>query len=175
VYESFSRIQINTSNALKMGTLLGQGGNEDNSSDLATEILVLQSDTVILQTAQSLNLLDRLRGVNRGEGKAGAGVASGAMTPEERLALIGSIKGGLRVNPVGSTAMVDIRYRNQVDILVERFAADDPSDTRPACLRRDIAHGYLFGRSGDEHLYCLGSPRGADPPCAAGNGETQKE
>ncbi len=113
VYESFSRIQINTSNALKMGTLLEQGGNEDNSSDLGTEILVLQSDTVILQTAQSLNLLDRLRGVNRGEGKAGAGVASGAMTPEERLALIGSIKGGLSVKPVGATAMVDIRYRNQ--------------------------------------------------------------
>ena len=112
VYESFSRIEINTNNLPKFGSLLEQGGsgNEDNSSDLGTEILILQSDTVILETANSLDLLERLRG---GKGRAAKAGGTAPMTPEERVALIGGIKGGLSVSTVGQTSMVDIRYRNE--------------------------------------------------------------
>ena len=132
VYESFSRIEINTNTMPKFGALLeqGGGGSDDNSSDLGTEILILQSDTVILQTAQSLNLLERLRAGKGGVAKAGA---SAPMTPQERLALVGWIKGGLSVRTVGQTSMVDIRYRNQdpalatdvVNKLVETYIDQD--------------------------------------------------
>jgi capsular exopolysaccharide synthesis family protein len=111
VYESFARIEINPNNVPKVGLLVEQAATGDTSSTLATEVLVLQSDSVMLQTAQSLNLLDKLRKANHEAGKANQPMASGEMTPSERRALVGMIKGGLAVKIVGGTQMVDIRYR----------------------------------------------------------------
>ena len=133
VYESLARIEINPNNSPKMGLLQEEERIADSATALQTEILVLQSDSVILQTAQSLNLLERFRAASRKVAKANAPVPSGEMTPRERLSLIGSIKGGLVVKPVGGTQMVDIRYRNQdpklatevVNKLVDTYIDED--------------------------------------------------
>lgn len=133
VYESVSRIEINPNTSAKVGLLNeAETGMDSGQNMLQTEILVLQSDSVVLQTAQSLNLLERLRAGSRKEGN-NAAPATGEMTARERIALIGSIKGGLTVKPVGTTQMVDIRYSSQdpelcaavVNKLVDTYIDED--------------------------------------------------
>ena len=75
VYESTSRIEINPNNTPKVGLLTdAEQGLDTSANMIQTEILVLQSDSVILQTAQSLNLLDRLRSGNHKPGMPAAPV-----------------------------------------------------------------------------------------------------
>jgi capsular exopolysaccharide synthesis family protein len=114
VYESVARIEIKpneTPNVGLQGLIDEQRGGESGSA-LQTEILVLQSNSVVLQTAESLNLIDKVREDERNAGKAGAQTPSGEMTPAERIALIDLIKKGLHIQIVPTTQMVDIRYRS---------------------------------------------------------------
>jgi capsular exopolysaccharide synthesis family protein len=136
VYESVSRIEIKPNTAPNVGLqgLIEEGGRAGESgSALQTETLVLQSSSVILQTAESLNLLDRVRDAARKEGKAGGEPPAGEMTSGERLALIGMIKGGLHVQIVPGTQMVDISFRSNdpklatevVNKLVDTYIDED--------------------------------------------------
>jgi uncharacterized protein involved in exopolysaccharide biosynthesis len=115
LYESVSRIEINPNSMPKVGlqTLVDEsGGTSESAALLQTEILVLQSDSVILKTAQSLDLLTKLPpGMLKG-GKASGPSSYSDLTPNERRVLIGYIKRGLRIQTVPGTQMVDIRYRN---------------------------------------------------------------
>lgn len=136
VYESFSRIQINPNNVPKVG-LQGyiedqeHGGSE--TSALQTEILILQSDSVLLQTAQSLHLMSRMGAEHSGGNSAPQEKLNSNLTPVERLGLINYVKGGLSVKVVGGTQIVDIRYRNHdpklatevVNVLVDTYIEED--------------------------------------------------
>ena len=136
VYESVSRIEIkpNTSPNVGLQSLVAEeAGGSESASALQTEILVLQSNSVILQTAQSLDLLKLIRSDEQKANKASEPPPSGEMTTGERLALIGMIRGGLQVQIVPATQMVDIRYRNNdpklatdvVNRLVETYKDED--------------------------------------------------
>ncbi|MGD0786530.1 MAG: polysaccharide biosynthesis tyrosine autokinase [Terracidiphilus sp.] len=135
VYESVSRIEIKPNATPNVGLqgLIEEGRSEESGSALQTEILVLQSNSVMLQTAESLNLLDRLRAANLQKGNAGAAPPTGEMTSGERVALIGLIKSGLHVQIVSGTQMVDIRYRSNdpklapevVNKLVDTYIDED--------------------------------------------------
>ncbi len=136
VYESVSRIEIkpNTSPNVGLQSLIAEeAGGGESASALQTEILVLQSNSVILQTAQSLDLLKLIRSGEQKANKPGEPPPSGEMTTGERLALIGMIRGGLQVQIVPATQMVDIRYRNNdpklatdvVNRLVETYKDED--------------------------------------------------
>jgi succinoglycan biosynthesis transport protein ExoP len=100
LYESGGRIQINP-NAPKVG-LQGYGELNQSALDttaLQTELLILQSDSVLLQTALKLDgsLVPKI---------------SGDLSPAERRSLIAFIKGGLSVKLLNGTQMVEVRYRN---------------------------------------------------------------
>ena len=136
VYESVSRIEIkpNTTPNVGLQSLIeeeGRGG--ESGSALQTEILVLQSNSVMLQTAESLDLVSTLRAAEHKEGSGSGTAPSAEMTPAERLAVIGMIRGGLRVAIVPSTQMVDIRYRGNdpklatevVNKLVDTYIDED--------------------------------------------------
>lgn len=100
VYESGGRLQINP-NTPKVG-LQAYGDQNENPLDtsaLQTELLILQSDSVLLQTALKLDA-------------SAASRPTGALTSPERRSLIGLVKGGLSVKLLPGTQMVDIRYRN---------------------------------------------------------------
>jgi capsular exopolysaccharide synthesis family protein len=136
VYESVSRIEIkpNTTPNVGLQSLVDEEERgEESGSALETEILVLQSNSVMLQTAQSLDLIDRVRAAESKEGNAGTASPAGEMTTGERLALIGLIKGGLHVQIVPSTQMVDISYRSNdpklatdvVNKLVDTYIDED--------------------------------------------------
>ena len=129
VYESVSRIEIKP-NQFASGDILGYITAEDEEgSDLQTQVRVLQSDSVLFQTAQTLGL-GRLMGVVDHHGAAGT---SEDFTPQQRQAMIGMIRGGLSVAILPNTRLVEIHYRNNdpklatdiVNQLVETYSDED--------------------------------------------------
>jgi polysaccharide biosynthesis transport protein len=106
VYESVSRIEIKP-DEFGGNDLLGFFAAEDSAAEnLQTEVRILQSDSVLYQTAEALNLLRRVR-------PQGNGVDPNApVTPQERRAMIGMVKGGLSVVILPGTRIVEIRYQN---------------------------------------------------------------
>lgn len=114
VYESVSRIEINPNTAPNVGlqSLIQQAQGSQDSRELQTEALILQSDSVLLQTALSLDLGSAPRGA-KGETKTFAGTGSPTeISPWERQSLIGAIRGGLKVQIITGTQIIEIRYRN---------------------------------------------------------------
>ena len=114
VYESVSRIEINPNNTPNIGlqSLVEEERSGEGTAALQTEMLVLQSDSVMLQTAQSLDIISKVRAASHKDGNAGGPSSSTEITPRERLALIGFVKGGLHVRIMPTTQMIEIRYRN---------------------------------------------------------------
>lgn len=135
VYESVARVEIKPDNPPNVGLegLNQQVGGEDPDTDLHTEVRILGSDSVLLQAAESLHLIDRLRAEARPRGVAGEPPSSGPLTPGERASLIGYIRGGLSVSIIAGTDLVEIRYRSTdpqlgtaiVNQLVETYADED--------------------------------------------------
>jgi polysaccharide biosynthesis transport protein len=106
VYESVSRIEIKP-NEYSGSDILGLFTAEDEAAEvLQTEVHILQSNTVLFQTAQALNLMRLVRP----QGKSGD--PNAPVTPQERRALIGIVKGGLTVDIIPNTRIIEIHYRN---------------------------------------------------------------
>lgn len=140
IYESMARIEIRPQESANIGIdqLIAQKEEGQAQNDLQTEVAILQSDSVLFKTAQSLNLLDRVRAAQaasarkRGEPIPAAG---SPMTPIERRAIIQFIRDGLTAKVVTGTSLVEIRYRNHdpklgaaiVDRLVETYSDEDLS------------------------------------------------
>ncbi|MGO8759788.1 MAG: GumC family protein [Terracidiphilus sp.] len=130
VYESVSHVEISPqeSGATDIWSLWAEEAN--SSSQLQTQLHVLESDSVLFQTAQSLNLLRLVRAPNR---KSADSSSSGEATPEERRAMIGLLRGGLAVSLVQDTDIVEIRFRSGdpklatavVNQLAETYADED--------------------------------------------------
>jgi capsular exopolysaccharide synthesis family protein len=110
LYQSTTSVEINPDNAPKLGLQGMFETSQQEDTGLMTEMLVLQSDPVILRTALNLNLIDRVRGANHGG--AGGKATSAEITPDERIAMIGLIREGLSAHIVPSTQVVEISYRN---------------------------------------------------------------
>jgi len=135
VYESSSRIEIKPNRSANAGLegLVEEERGGESSIALQTEILVLQSDSVALQTAESLDLISRVRAAAAKQASANVPASTGEITPSERRALIGFIKGGLSVKVLGQTQMIEIRYRNRdpklatevVNKLVDTYVDED--------------------------------------------------
>lgn len=117
VYESVARIEIRPQETPNVGLeqLIEQKQQGQPETALQTEMAILQSDSVLFQTGQSLDLLDRLRQAaavqarRRGEP---APQATAEIAPVERQAMIQYIRRGLLVKVVGGTNVVEIHYRN---------------------------------------------------------------
>src|SRR5258708_32028545 len=86
VFESFSRIQINPNSVPKVGL---QGYIEDqerggsDASGLQTEMLILQSDSVLLKTALNMNLMSKLIAARPGGGKTPEPKPAASLSPVE--------------------------------------------------------------------------------------------
>ena len=135
IYESVARVEIKPDNPPNVGL---QGLNEqanglDPDVALHTEVRILESDSVLLQAAESLHLIDRLRADARPKGGAADPPASAPLTPAERVELIGYIRGGLSVSIIPATDLVEIHYRSTdpklgteiVNQLVETYSDED--------------------------------------------------
>jgi len=129
VYESVARIEIKPN---ELGGADQVNVIEDYTvSPLQTEVHVLQSDSVLSETADSLNLA-RLVRVGRKSG-TGESASSAPMTPVERSALIGILRSGLTVSVVPNTDILEIHFRSSdpklatlvVNRLVETYSDEE--------------------------------------------------
>jgi capsular exopolysaccharide synthesis family protein len=113
VYESVSRIEINPKTIPNVGleSMIQQGQGGQDTTELQTEALILQSDSVLLQTALGLDLASALRA--KGDTQT-HGTANNSMeiAPWERESLIGVIRSGLKVQIIPGTQIIEIRFRN---------------------------------------------------------------
>jgi uncharacterized protein involved in exopolysaccharide biosynthesis len=115
VYESVSQIEIQPAQTPNVGIeqLVTQG--EQSATALATEAHILQSDSTLFQTAQSLHLIDSIRAAGAAARKKNhqpEPVPGAEISPQERRALVGLIRGGLTVRILQGTNLVEIRYRS---------------------------------------------------------------
>ncbi len=136
VYESVARVEIKPDSPPNVGLqgLTEQAtSGEDPAVDLHTEVRILTSDSVLLQAAESLHLVDRIRAQQERKGGSADPPPSAPPTPAERVGLIGYIRDGLNVAIIPSTDLVEIRYRNNdprlateiANQLVETYSDED--------------------------------------------------
>jgi capsular exopolysaccharide synthesis family protein len=118
-YESVARIEIKPSEPMggEMTSAFAEGEDPDS---LQTEVHVIQSDSVMFETAQNLNLLRLVRG--GGQKGQSAATASGDVTPAERRALIGIVRGGLSITVLPDTRILEIHYRSNDPVLATEIA-----------------------------------------------------
>ena len=135
VYESVARVEIKPNNPPNVGLQgLSESANEqDPGVALHTEVRILESDSVLLQTAESLHLIDSLRAEDHPKGSTADPPPSAPLTSAERAELIDYIRGGLSVSIIPSTDLIEIHYRNNdpklgtaiVNQLVETYSDED--------------------------------------------------
>jgi succinoglycan biosynthesis transport protein ExoP len=140
VYESVARIAIDPSQSNSMGLqdiMREQMGEDSAATMLQTEVRILNSDAVILEAAQQLDLKRRL---NIGEQKNAAATQAGAaaLTPKDRLAMIGAIRGNLHVQVIPQTHLVEIHVRDTDP----KLAADVSNALVDAYIERDLRSRY---------------------------------
>lgn len=135
VYQSVSRIQVKPNSPPNIGLkglVQEAGSGMDPQTALNSEVHILESDSVLFQTAQKLDLIDKLRDSGGKKGVADPS-PSAPITPRERAALIGYIRGGLQVTILRDTDIIEIRYRSEnpklaaaiVNELVETYTNED--------------------------------------------------
>ena len=128
VYETKAQIEIKP-NALDSVDAESLWAGEEAYTALQSELVVMQSDSVLFQTAQALNLVDMVRPSHNG----GAPVPAAEITPDEHRAMVKMIRGGLSVNALANTQIVEIHFRGNdpklaaaiVNQLVQTYADED--------------------------------------------------
>lgn len=110
VYESVSHVEIAPQEINAGETFNPSAEQLSSDSQMQTQIHVLESDAVLFKTAENLNLLREVR-IGEKNGANGGPATSGEITPEERRAMIGMVRGGLSVTLITNTRIVEIRYR----------------------------------------------------------------
>lgn len=127
VYESIARIEIKPNESPNLGLQsLTNEQNGQSNSEVATELRILQSDTVLFQTAQTLNILQRWYG-----SKATA-VTEANVSPADRVRMIKFIRRGLTVTQLLGTDVVEIHYKGtdpQLDTDVANTLVETYADT----------------------------------------------
>lgn len=113
VFETASTIEIKPSSL--NNSSLDLEADEDIVA-LQTEVQVIQSDSVLYQTAQSIDLI---RVVRQGEAKKGQAPPSPSapITPLERHIMIGIMRQGLTIGIIPNTRILSIRYSGTDPVL----------------------------------------------------------
>jgi succinoglycan biosynthesis transport protein ExoP len=137
LYESTARIEIQPQQSANIGIeeLIEQKEQGQEQTDLQTEVEILQSDSVLFRTAQSLKLEERLRTMPRSSHTISEPSPAGTaeVAPAERRSMIQFIRDDLAVKVLKGTNLVEIRYRNRdpklaaaiVNRLVETYSDED--------------------------------------------------
>jgi succinoglycan biosynthesis transport protein ExoP len=136
LFESVGRIEIQPQQTPNIGIqqVIEQSQSGGESTALQTEVRILQSDSVLFQTGQSLNLLDRVRAVaTTSNSEKKPALAKAEISPSDRRALIGFIRSRLKVTVLNGTNLVEIRYQDGdprysaavVNRMVETYSDED--------------------------------------------------
>jgi capsular exopolysaccharide synthesis family protein len=122
VYESAVLLQVDPSRSSNLGLedIAGEKGGDDDTR-MATEIKLIESDTVAARVIEAEGLEKRPE--FGGPNAASAPVTElKLMTPAARQHLLGAFKGGLKVGVVNGTQLMEIRYRSTDPKLAAQIA-----------------------------------------------------
>jgi succinoglycan biosynthesis transport protein ExoP len=138
VYESVARIEIQPQQTANIGIeqLIEEKTQSAPQNELQTEVSILQSDSVLFDTAQSLNLQEGIRSAEAALARKKGFTpppANAPISPTERQAMIDLIRSGLSAKILNGTNLVEIRYRSRdpklgaaiVNRLVETYSDED--------------------------------------------------
>src|SRR5208282_4946249 len=114
VYESVVKLQIDPSRASNLGVedvVNEKMGSDDSDSRMATEVKLIQSDSVAIRVINALQLAKRPEFA--GKSALTATVTDPLeMSPAERTRMIGTFEGALTVRVLAGTQLVELRYRS---------------------------------------------------------------
>jgi len=132
VFESVSRVEVkpNEVTSADIGSYFAAA--DLDTTDMQTEVNILQSDAVLFETAQNLGLIHMIRGESAKSG-APDSVSSRPITPQERATMIGIVRSGLFITILPSTRILEIRYRGTdpklataiINELVDTYSDED--------------------------------------------------
>ena len=112
-YEAIAVIDINSGKQSNIGisdlVQEEQGGLEESLEKTATEIAIMQSDTVSLDVINTLNLY----GVEPFSQVFVRNPYKGTLTPDERKSILEIFKGSSKIASKPGTDLVEVRFRNQ--------------------------------------------------------------
>ncbi len=121
-YEALAVIDINSGKQSNIGIsdLVQEepGGLEESLEKTATEIAIMQSDTVSLDVINTLNLY----GVEPFSQVFVRNPYKGTLTPEERKSILAIFKGSSKIASRPGTDLVEVRFRNQNPKVAARVA-----------------------------------------------------
>lgn len=126
IYQSVARIEIEPHASPNVGIeqVVEQDQLGEQQAELDTEIRVLQSDSVIFETAEDMGLVARMRAAAvaaaRKRGRP-VPVYTAQVDPREHRAIVNSIRKELFVALIPDTNLVEIRYRNTDPALSAQF------------------------------------------------------
>jgi polysaccharide biosynthesis transport protein len=133
-YEATARVHIDLSRATNIGIedLIEQklGGGEDATSKLQTEIQIMQSESVVMEVANSLDLYHKAPF----SALFKAHPYDGQLTPVQRFQLIHAFQSATKVLVLPNTELVEVHFQNS-DPVVAMNVANSIVD---AYLDRDL-------------------------------------
>ncbi len=137
-YEAVARLHIDLSRSTNIGVedLIEQklGGGEDTAEKLQTEIRIMQSDSVVMEVINSLDLYHKPPYSNLFKEQP----YNGSLTPVQRYRLISAFQGATKVQVLPNTEVVEVHFQNQ-DPAVAAAVANKIVD---AYLDRDLRSRY---------------------------------
>jgi capsular exopolysaccharide synthesis family protein len=109
VYESVSRLEINgeVPDLANLRELFLQMPTSEDF--IQTQVRILESDDLAIQTVRALRLYDRPEYAVR---PAGGATAAAPFTPAEEMMLIGAFRSRLRVEEVRASRLVDVHFES---------------------------------------------------------------
>jgi capsular exopolysaccharide synthesis family protein len=115
VYESVARLQIDpTRSSAGLDDLLKEKlGSGDSSSELVTEVKILQSNGLAAQTVKALSLAKNADFAGKKFAASVTTLDPLEMTPDKRDALIGNFHAGLSVQAIPNSQMVVLSFRSR--------------------------------------------------------------
>jgi len=137
-YEAIARIHIDLSRSTNIGIedLIEQklGGGEDASERLQTEIRIMQSESVVMEVINSLDLYHKppFSGLFKNN------PYNGTLSPVQRYKLISAFLGATKVEVLPNTEVVEVHFQNS-DPAVAANVANSIVD---AYLDRDLRSRY---------------------------------
>ena len=137
-YEAVARLHIDLGRSTNIGIedLIEQklGGGEDSAEKLQTEIRIMQSDSVMMEVINSLDLYHKPPFSNLFKQHP----YDGKLTPVQRYELIGAVQGATKIIVLPNTEVVEVHFQNQDPAL----AANVANAIVDAYLDRDLRSRY---------------------------------
>ena len=116
LYEAAAMLEIDPSRSQSLGIGEALGGSFDQSSALQTDVVRLYGESLIFRAVGELGLQHRgpFPDVFK---SANLPITDDIVSPQQRVAIVGAVKGGLAISIIPKTSVISISYRYRDPII----------------------------------------------------------